>query len=52
MGTGVAEGDRLLNERLQAVEWRKQELPALPAHVAGGSWLIIGASDTTDLFAS
>ena len=52
MGTGSAEGDRLLNERLQAVEWRKQELPALPAHVAAGSWLMISASDTTDLLAS
>ncbi len=52
MGTGVAEGDRVLNERLQAVEWRKQELPALPAHVAANSWLMITASDTTDLLAS
>lgn len=52
MGTGVADCDRVLNERLQAVEWRKQALPALPAHVAAGSWLMISASDTTDLLAS
>ncbi|CAN1570694.1 COG3321 Polyketide synthase modules and related proteins [Mycobacteriaceae bacterium] len=52
MGTGVADCDRVLNERLQAVEWRKQALPALPAHVAAGSWLMISASDTTDLLES
>lgn len=52
MGTGAAEGDRVLNERLLAVEWRKQELPALAATVNAGSWLLVNTSDATDLLAS
>ena len=52
MGTGATEGDRVLNERLQAVEWRKQELPSPTSHVSAGSWLLVGMSDTTDILAS
>ena len=52
MGTGAAEGDRVLNERLLAVEWRKQELPALAATVNAGSWLLVNTADATDLLAS
>jgi acyl transferase domain-containing protein/NADPH:quinone reductase-like Zn-dependent oxidoreductase/acyl carrier protein len=52
MGSGVAEGERLLSERLLAVEWRNRELPELPAHVRPGRWLLINTSDSTDLLAS
>lgn len=52
MGTGAAEGDRVLNERLLAVEWHKQELPALAATVNAGSWLLVNTADATDLLAS
>ncbi len=52
MGTGGSEGDRLLNERLLAVEWRKQELPAPANHFSAGTWLLVSASDTTDILVS
>ncbi len=53
MGTaGGSERDRVLNERLMAVEWRKQELPALTAHTTPGSWLLISTSDAADFLAS
>ena len=52
MGTGGSEGDRVLNERLMAVEWRKQELPAPANHVNAGTWLLVSASDTTDILVS
>ena len=52
MGTGGAEGDRVLNERLMAVEWRKQQLPELANHFSAGTWLVVSASDTTDFLAS
>jgi len=52
MGTGGSEGERVLNERLQAVEWSKQQLPALPEHLNLGSWLVLSTSDTTDLLSS
>lgn len=52
MGTGMAEGDRVLNERLLAVEWRKQALPALTSHINPGTWLLINTSDSTDLLVS
>ena len=52
MGTGNAEGDRVLNERLLAVEWRKQELPELASNVHPGTWLLVNTSDSTDLLAS
>ena len=52
MGTGSSEVDRVLNERLMAVEWRKQVLPALTTHVNPGTWLLVNTSDSTDLLAS
>ena len=52
MGTGNSEGDRVLNERLMAVEWSRQELPALASHVNAGTWLLVSMSDTTDILAS
>lgn len=52
MGTGGSEGDRVLNERLMAVEWNKQELPSLAAHFNAGTWLLVSTSDTTDILAS
>lgn len=53
MGTaGGSDGDRVLNERLMAVEWRQQELPALTSHTAPGSWLLISTSDSADFLAS
>ena len=52
MGTGGSEGDRVLNERLLGIEWRKQELPALPTHINPGTWLLVNTSDSTDLLAS
>ena len=52
MGAGGAEGDRVLNERLLAVEWCKQELPALTSHVNPGTWLLVNTSDSTDMLAS
>ena len=52
MGTGNSDGDRVLNERLMAVEWSRQELPALASHVNAGTWLLVSMSDTTDILAS
>ncbi len=53
MGTaGGSEADRVLGERLMAVEWRKQALPELPARIKPASWLLISASDSTDFLAS
>ena len=52
MGTGAADGDRVLNERLLAVEWRKQEMAALSGLVNPGAWLLVNTSDSTDLLAS
>lgn len=52
MGAGSAEAERVLNERLLGVEWRKQEMPALAPHVNAGSWLLVSTSDFTDLVAS
>ncbi len=52
MGSGRSEGDGLLSERLLAVEWRKQQLPDLPAHLNAGTWLLVNTSDSPDLLAS
>ena len=52
MGTGAAEGDRVLNERLQSVEWRKQQLPELAAGFDAGSWLLVSTADSADLLTS
>ena len=52
MGTGSSDGDRVLNERLMAVEWSKQDLPALAPHFNAGSWLLVSMSNTTDILAS
>ncbi|MBJ7399432.1 sulfolipid-1 biosynthesis phthioceranic/hydroxyphthioceranic acid synthase [Mycolicibacterium sp.] len=52
MGTGNSDGDRVLNERLMAVEWSKQKLPALAPHVNAGTWLLVSMSNTTDILAS
>ena len=52
MGTGASDGDRVLNERLLAVEWRKQELPEMTGLVSHGTWLLVNTSDSSDLLAS
>ena len=52
MAAGSAEADRVLNERLLGVEWRKQQLPALAPHLNAGSWLLVNTADFTDLMAS
>ena len=52
MGTAMADGDRVLNERLMAVEWRKQVLPELTTHINPGTWLLVNTSDSTDMLAS
>ena len=52
MGTGNSDGDRVINERLMAVEWSKQTLPALASHFNAGSWLLVSMSDATDFLAS
>ncbi len=52
MGSGAADGDRVLNERLMAVEWSREELPDLASHFNAGSWLLVSTSDTTDILAS
>ncbi|MGI9161829.1 MAG: sulfolipid-1 biosynthesis phthioceranic/hydroxyphthioceranic acid synthase [Mycobacterium sp.] len=52
MGTAMADGDRVLNERLLAVEWRKQVLPELTTHINPGTWLLVNTSDSTDLLTS
>ena len=52
MGTGTSDSDRVLNERLMAIEWSKQELPALASHFNAGSWLLVSMANTTDILAS
>lgn len=50
LGTGVSESDRkdrVLSERLLAVEWRPSELPE-PAHDEAGSWLLISTTATDE----
>jgi polyketide synthase 5 len=48
LGTGASElgqKDRVLGERLLAIEWRQGQLPEL-SHADAGSWLLISASAT------
>ena len=52
MGSGGSERDRVLSERLLAVEWRKQQLPALAQHINAGSWLLINTSDSSEMLTS
>lgn len=55
MGTGASEShedDRILNERLLAIEWRQNELPELPEQINSGAWLVITTSDVADIAAS
>lgn len=51
LGTGVSEQgqrDRLLNDRLLTIDWRRQDSPTADGAHAG-NWLLIGTSDATDL---
>ncbi len=53
MGTGVSEAadlDRLLNERLLAVEWHHRELPEINS-AGTGTWLLISLSDAMNQLA-
>jgi polyketide synthase 5 len=53
MGTaGGSDSERVLGERLMAVEWRKHELPALTGHTKPGTWLLVSTSDSADFLAS
>ncbi len=53
MGSGMTDatdGDRLLGERLLAVEWHAKDLPE--AKQAPGNWLLISTADVPDLLSS
>lgn len=43
--------DRVMSERLLAIEWRQRELPELD-HTDTGSWLLVGTATTADVAAS
>ncbi|WP_370629586.1 sulfolipid-1 biosynthesis phthioceranic/hydroxyphthioceranic acid synthase [Mycolicibacterium sp. BK634] len=50
-GTGESEEaqqERLLGERLLAIEWQQRQLPE-PTHVDAGTWLLISTTATADL---
>jgi acyl transferase domain-containing protein/acyl carrier protein len=52
-GTGASEkaqSDRLLSERLVAVEWQRRELPEVD-HIDAGTWLLINTSDNGNVLA-
>ena len=54
LGTGASENgnrDRVLGERLLAVEWQRRDLPEADAADAG-TWLLISISDATDPLAT
>ncbi len=54
MGSGMSEaheGDRVLNERLLAIEWRQQQLAEV-THANSATWLVVSTSDAADLLAS
>ncbi|MDH6244149.1 sulfolipid-1 biosynthesis phthioceranic/hydroxyphthioceranic acid synthase [Mycobacterium sp. OTB74] len=54
LGTGVpasGQRERTLNERLLAIEWRRQDLPE-PDFTDPGHWLLISTSDAADLLAT
>jgi polyketide synthase 5 len=49
LGTGVSEAgsrDRLMSERLLAVEWQQRELPE-PEAADAGTWLLVGISSAS-----
>lgn len=53
LGTGVSEEgqkDRVLAERLMAIEWQQRQLPELP-HADAGAWLLISTT-TPDVVAT
>jgi acyl transferase domain-containing protein/NADPH:quinone reductase-like Zn-dependent oxidoreductase/NAD(P)-dependent dehydrogenase (short-subunit alcohol dehydrogenase family)/acyl carrier protein len=54
MGSGMSEaheGDRVLNERLLAIEWRQQQFAEV-THQNLATWLVVSTSDVVDLLAS
>ncbi len=54
MGSGMSEaheGDRVLNERLLAVEWRQHQLAEI-THANSATWLLVSTSDAADLLTS
>ncbi|MGY4708718.1 sulfolipid-1 biosynthesis phthioceranic/hydroxyphthioceranic acid synthase [Mycolicibacterium sp. CBM1] len=54
MGSGMSEaneGDRVLNERLLAIEWRQHQLGEI-THGNSATWLLVSTSDAADLLTS
>ena len=54
LGTGASgngHNDRVLGERLLAIEWRQRELPE-QEHTDAGSWLLISTTATADVVAT
>jgi polyketide synthase 5 len=53
VGSGVSEigNDRVLAERLLAIEWRQRELPQ-PEDTEAGAWLLISTAATADVVAT
>ncbi|PND57046.1 polyketide synthase [Mycobacterium sp. ENV421] len=54
MGSGMSEsneGDRVLNERLLGIEWRRHQLAEVTQNNSA-TWLLVSTSDTVDLLAS
>ncbi|WP_372513526.1 sulfolipid-1 biosynthesis phthioceranic/hydroxyphthioceranic acid synthase [Mycobacterium gordonae] len=54
MGTGVSqssERDRVLNERLLAIDWQHRELPEKTV-TEPGNWLLVSTADATDMVAT
>lgn len=52
LGSEEAEADRVLSQRLLAVEWSRQQLPEPAREFKAGSWLLITTADTSDILAS
>jgi polyketide synthase 5 len=49
--SGNAHKDRVLGERLLAIEWRQRELPEVE-HADAGTWLLISTTATADVVAT
>jgi polyketide synthase 5 len=49
--SGNARKDRVLDERLLAIEWRQRELPEVE-HADAGTWLLISTAATADVVAT
>ncbi len=54
LGTGLSEHgrrDRVLNERLLAIDWQQRELPEVQ-DATDGAWLLVSTSTTADVIAT